>query len=157
MDYGQDGDWKYLDGTESEIQTIHGILSSHNKEDRLRTQWNAKESTLLEDIVECKPDALHIASHDFFYPDPDEIIVQEVVIEEDLAFRGNNSVAALSMHKNPMFRSGIVLAGANNVESNSEGILSAYEVAMAELSSLQLVVLSACETGLGDVSGNQRV
>ncbi len=157
VDYGQDGDWKYLDGTESEIQTIHGILSSHNKEDRLRTQSNAKESTLLEDIAEFKPDALHIASHGFFYPDPDEIIVQEVVIEEDLAFRGSNSVAALSMHKNPMLRSGIVLAGANNVESNSEGILSAYEVAMADLSSLQLVVLSACETGLGDVSGSQGV
>lgn len=157
VDYGQDGDWKYLDGTESEIQAIHTILSSHNKEDRLRTQNNAKESTLLEDIAKFKPQALHIASHGFFYPDPDEIMVEEVAIEEDIAFRGSNSVAALSMHKNPMLRSGIVLAGANNEDSNSEGILSAYEVSMADLSSLQLVVLSACETGLGDVSGSQGV
>lgn len=65
-------------------------------------------------------------------------------------------------------RSGIVLAGANDVwnetsisinERNSEedGILTAYEVSLMNLKNTKLVVLSACETGLGDIKGSEGV
>ena len=63
-----------------------------------------------------------------------------------------------------MIRSGLILAGANpswqGVEppaGKEDGILTAYEISQMNLSSTELVVLSACETGLGDVEGNEGV
>jgi CHAT domain-containing protein len=67
--------------------------------------------------------------------------------------------------RNPLILSGIVLAGANRppqtdawgAPAGDDGILTAEEVAELELSGAELVVLSACETGLGDVAGGEGV
>ena len=66
--------------------------------------------------------------------------------------------------KNPLLRSGIALAGANTWFRGQElptdagdGILTAQDVSALDLSGTQLVVLSCCETGLGDVSTNEGV
>ena len=63
-----------------------------------------------------------------------------------------------------MFRSGLVLAGGNNawrgealVPGKEDGILTAYAVAQMDLSNTDLAVLSACETALGDLRGNEGV
>jgi CHAT domain-containing protein len=63
-----------------------------------------------------------------------------------------------------MFRSGLVLAGGNptwtgKTHSNGQedGILTAYEIAQLDLTRTHLVVLSACETALGDVQDNEGV
>lgn len=63
---------------------------------------------------------------------------------------------------NPLVLSGIALAGANRPRSatttgRSDGILTAEEVAGLDLSKLQLAILSACETGLGDVRTGEGV
>ena len=59
---------------------------------------------------------------------------------------------------NPLWRSGIIHAGANYawqckpaIEGREDGILTAYEVANSNLRNTDLVELSACETGLGDI------
>jgi CHAT domain-containing protein len=60
-------------------------------------------------------------------------------------------------------RSGLVFAGANHSWtdaaplSGDDGVLTALEVAQLNMSSTNLVVLSACETGLGDIRGNEGV
>jgi CHAT domain-containing protein len=59
-------------------------------------------------------------------------------------------------------RSGIVLAGANDIwnENNTaeeDGVLTAYEVSLMNLQNTKLTVLSACETGLGDIKGSEGV
>lgn len=61
-------------------------------------------------------------------------------------------------------RSGIILAGGNTTWINGitdstaeDGILTAYEISNLNLSNTGLVVLSACETGLGDVHGTEGV
>lgn len=64
-----------------------------------------------------------------------------------------------------MLRSGLILAGANsnwnrelsNTDEKEDGILTAYEISTMDLSNTELVVLSACETGLGDIQGNEGV
>ncbi len=63
-----------------------------------------------------------------------------------------------------MFRSGLLMAGANAAWSGDskhtdveDGVLTAYEIAQLNLSNAQLVALSACETALGDIENNEGV
>lgn len=73
-----------------------------------------------------KPRVLHLATHGFFIPDTSYTV-------------------------NPMIRSGLVLAGIKGSRSSSDdGILTAYETSLLDLQGTELVVLSACETGLGE-------
>jgi len=65
---------------------------------------------------------------------------------------------------NPLIRSGLIMSGANNAWNNNiipqgidDGILTAYEVSGMDLYNTELVVLSACETGLGDIKGSEGV
>ena len=82
------------------------------------------------------PRILHFATHGFFL---DERV---------------QGAAAMS----PLLRSGLALAGANQRRSGDEdGILTAAEAAQLDLSGTQLVVLSACESGLGQVRSGEGV
>jgi CHAT domain-containing protein/tetratricopeptide (TPR) repeat protein len=68
--------------------------------------------------------------------------------------------AFIKKSENPLFRSGLIFAGANNINNNvtqDDGILTAYEVSNLNLSGAKLVVLSACETGLGDIVASEGI
>ncbi|MEJ7736138.1 MAG: CHAT domain-containing protein [Chitinophagaceae bacterium] len=101
------------------------------------------------------PKLLHLATHGFFLP-----VAKSNPSNVDLNKGGN----AFTVQQNPMFRSGLVLAGGNQtwkggetIKGTEDGILTAYEIAQLDLSNTDLVVLSACETALGDLQGNEGV
>jgi CHAT domain-containing protein len=109
------------------------------------------------------PHIMHIATHGFFLKDQDISVNKEGV---GFRMQGENGMQRLSGVgiENPMLRSGLVLAGVNTWMKNGElppeaedGILTAEDVTALDLTNTNLVVLSACETGLGDVKVGEGV
>ncbi|BBD57794.1 peptidase-like protein [Nostoc sp. HK-01] len=95
------------------------------------------------------PSILHLATHGFFITD----IEQNLNASPDLELTPRQP--KILEVENPLLRSGLALAGANKRNQvktgNDDGVLTALEVAGLDLRSNQLVVLSACDTGKGDV------
>jgi CHAT domain-containing protein/tetratricopeptide (TPR) repeat protein len=103
------------------------------------------------------PRVLHIATHGFFLPDkplsPSKPKSGDAGSELS---RGGATLSRLREMRDPMRRSGIVLAGANavdqeNREGMEDGWVTAEEISFMNLQGTELVVLAACESGLGDV------
>jgi len=103
---------------------------------------------------------LHLATHAFFLgdlcapqPDPGRGIGGLVVDKPR-----QPSAAAI---ENPLLRSGLALAGANDRAAASadeeDGILTAEEISAMDLSGVQWVVLSACDTGVGEIRAKEGV
>lgn len=157
--------WNYLPGSLKETEAIKGIISQDMKVNYYvgldATEGQFKEMANQSNI-------LHIASHGFFYPDP-EVIRQEVKVEmdeEELSFRGgasNYGIWNFVNNENPLMRSGLAMAAANDAWQRSvfatgeDGVLAAQEVSNLNMNNTELVVLSACETGLGDIRGTEGV
>jgi len=102
------------------------------------------------------PRVLHIATHGFFLDKPDTSLpaTRGLVIEDEAQ---PDSAPPKTAVADALFRSGLVFAGANHHRANADGIMTAGEALWLDLQGTELVVLSACETGLGDVSGGQGV
>jgi tetratricopeptide (TPR) repeat protein/CHAT domain-containing protein len=100
------------------------------------------------------PQILHFATHGFFLENQQ---LDALAAPEDVAELILDRIAAAGI-ENPLLRSGLLLAGVNTwinrgqlPDEAEDGILTAADVSGLDLSSTDLVVLSACETGLGDV------
>ncbi len=100
---------------------------------------------------------LHLATHGFFLPDTTDGEARPAHIWANEQHRRQTHIV------NPMHRSGLALAGANKTlngaqsDLGEDGILTAEEVSGLDLWGTELVVLSACETGLGSISGGEGV
>jgi CHAT domain-containing protein len=137
-----------LPGTKTETESIVEILSAN--------EWDAKlylGDEALEEAIKSvsSPNVLHIATHGFFLDD---------VERKDQVQLG---VSTQHSRKNPLLRSGLLLAGAaqtvqGDYQNKTEnGILTAYEAMNLDLNDTDLVVLSACETGRGEVKSGEGV
>jgi CHAT domain-containing protein len=105
------------------------------------------------------PAILHLATHGFFLPD----------LPRDANLPGDGMTSAMGPLTarpvaNPLLRSGLALAGANTWLAGSDppaeaedGLLMAEDVAGMDLLDTELVVLSACDTGLGDIRAGEGV
>jgi len=111
-----------LPGTEKEIRNIERILEDNNYKCVVFSEEDASKSNLLHLK---SPNILHIATHGFFLPRSSDKKLE-----------------------NPYFRSGLIFAEGSSLQ---ESIVTAYDILDLELSGTQLVVLSACETGLGEI------
>jgi CHAT domain-containing protein/tetratricopeptide (TPR) repeat protein len=140
-----------LPGTKVEIDGISKVLKASGYQ---VNQVMAKEATEKNIKALKGPTLVHIATHGYFLQDAGE--------GEGSVF----GVNAESASRNPLLRSGLVLAGAgksitgtggSDISSNDNGILTAYEAMNLNLEGTNLVILSACETGLGDIKSGEGV
>jgi CHAT domain-containing protein/tetratricopeptide (TPR) repeat protein len=147
----------FLDGTLSEVQKIEPLLSKRNIPTVVFSGDEATEESFKSLNNLNSPVCLHIATHGFFFPQP-------AVLHQIQGTRSGSSENICRTAENPLFRSGLIFAGGNHVWKNEEipagvedGIILASEVAEMYLPNTRLVVLSACETGLGEIKGSEGV
>jgi len=111
------------------------------------------------------PRLLHLATHGFYLPDQKRRVEDEETTLDPLAVPSTRStLSQLASLESPLLRAGLVLAGANRQLENADlpitsedGWVTAEEVGLMDFSGTQLVVLSACETGLGDIRTGEGV
>ena len=146
--------WNYLPGTAKEAEEISELLNTAGYDYRVLTRDSATEEVIKAIGSQGdSPRVIHLATHGYFFPDLSDSITH--VEQNDPIFKSSN---------NPMIRSGLILAGANHAwkgqsveEGQEDGILTALEISHLVLPETELVVLSACETALGDIKGKEGV
>lgn len=149
--FSSKGNVALLPGTKVEIESIQDILQKQG----IKTSTYIKKAANEAAVKKLKnPDILHIATHGFF-------LQKKKLNEIGKGFAGIHQSQLL---KNPLLRSGLLFTDAeNSLKSDStmfgkeNGILTAEEAIALQLNNTQLVVLSACETGLGDISNGEGV
>lgn len=140
-----------LPGTKVEIEGISKILKASGYKVQTFTQKDASEAKLKSLKA---PTVLHIATHGYFQKD------------SEVKQNGALGVSMESAQENPLLRSGLIMSGASatisgkanvDLSSNDNGIVTAYEVMNMNLDGTSLIILSACETGLGEVKAGEGV
>jgi CHAT domain-containing protein len=143
-----------LPGTAAEAQELAPLLPTAT----ILTGSQATENALKQVN---SPSILHVATHGFFLQDvplvapPSRGGIEVVPINNSPSETKTPTPGSL---ENPLLRSGLVLAGFNLRQSGTEdGVLTALEATGLDLIGTKLLVLSACQTGLGDVANGEGV
>lgn len=121
-----------LPGTEEEIKGIQSLIEKTGTQCTVLLRENAEEGAVKAQLNQA---LVHIATHGFFMEDEQ------------------------APSKDPMLSSGLLLAGVSDMQGAGEddGILTAYEIMNLSLTDLKMVVLSACETGLGEIASGEGI
>jgi CHAT domain-containing protein len=164
--------WSPLPATAVEAEQIAAILGADSQ---FAPIVPLTGSAALEDTLKQlrAPRILHLATHGYYLPNQEreangETALGETGLGDDRGgLTAAKGLATLKSLENPLLRAGIVLAGANrqaaedpeNAEPSSldDGWVTAEEIGLLDLTGTELVVLSACETGLGDIRTGEGV
>jgi CHAT domain-containing protein/Tfp pilus assembly protein PilF len=143
----------YLKGTLTEILEVEEILRNNGIHLTTFKESDATEASFVKEVSGKGVDIIHVSTHGIYF--------------RELKNHGENfgyGEQVLRHAENPFFRSVLLMAGVNDswnrdppIEGKDDGFLTAYEVANTDLSKTKLAVLSACETGLGDIKGTEGV
>ena len=146
---------KYLPATKIEAEEIKQTLENSKLQTTLYMDLKGTEESF-KALSGKHINMLHIATHGFYWTEA------EVKQDKNLNFSmsGDKSQAQYIEDK-ALTRSGLLLSGANIAlqgkplpEGIEDGILTAKELAELDLRGVDLVVLSACQTGLGEIAGD---
>ena len=150
------GSYQYLPGTKEETDNIVSDLS---KRSIPYSYYFGKDGTeeSFKDLDGTKPRMLHIATHGFYLTEQD---AERKNMTRTQFLNDNNAY-----HEDkPMTRSGLLLSGCSRALNHEsipddveDGILTADEISKLDMRGLDLVVLSACLTGLGDITSGEGV
>lgn len=137
-----------LQYTFSEVNNISKLFSNDST-NTSKVFSNALATELaFKTLSGAKTDIIHIATHGFYNK------------SESINSFALNNMNGNDMPSSTLLRSGLLFAGANNAnysDSNNDGIMTSLEISGLDFSQVDLIVLSACETGLGEVLGSEGV
>ena len=136
-----------LPGTGDEVAAISQLLKTSGYSTVIKTGEGASEENFVE---QSKVGIVHVATHGFFVADPNN--------EQTSVF----SIPLYNVNENVLLRSGLLFAGAGNTSGEklagtANGVLTSYDVINLDMANSDIVILSACETGLGDVMAGEGV
>jgi tetratricopeptide (TPR) repeat protein/CHAT domain-containing protein len=150
------GKLNYLEGTKTEVEQINQQVTASTWQTKLIGNNDATEENITKLEGKEAKGILHLATHGYAFPEYDF---------KDTSISKNSLRYSYRYSTNPMVRSGLILAGGNWAWTGSDtlsklgaeqnGILTALEVSQLNLKKTKLVVLSACETGLGKIEGSE--
>lgn len=139
------GNWAFLQNTLSEVTHIKESLNCNGIKVYTFIGSDATENAF-KDLDGTQSNIIHLATHGYYIPQSNRKSIPYFV-------NSNNTKNT----QDELFYSGIVLSGGQKAWINSsfepnsnDGILSSYEISKLDFHNVDLVVLSACESGLGD-------
>ncbi len=145
-----------LPGAEREGQLIIEEVLDSGLANDMYAGKRAEERVLAD--LEQPPRVLHVATHGFFLKSNDELRKRLLKLQRSA------DVALPPPGDNPLLRAGLAFAGINSnapylgeIDTENDGVLTALEVLSLNLAGTELAVLSACETGLGEVHDGEGV
>lgn len=137
-----------LPGTQEEIVEVKDLLRYNGWVTNDFTDKGATESEIKKIN---NPKLFHIATHGFFQPNL-ELNSDEIGLRDNL------------VAENPLLKTGLLMSGAGDILNQTtanfnldDGILTAFEAMNLNLDNTELVILSACETGLGEIEAGEGV
>lgn len=136
--------WNYLRGTREEVDQIEALLENSRYEVVKYTGDEGIEESF-KALSGGKTRIIHLATHGFYLPEGKNAEPNQLIIAAE---------------DKELLRAGLVLTGANRAWSGTEatecedGILTAKEISLLDLRGSDLIILSACQTGLGRISGD---
>ena len=147
--------FKYLPGTMEEAKLVSGKLENKNINTTLFTGTDALEESFHVLSGSNSPSIIHLSTHGYYFPD--------TVCGKNIKYSTSGEML-FRYSDDPLLRSGLLMAGANLAWKGQpipahmeDGILTAKEVLKMNLMNTELIVLSACQTGQGDVKGSEGV
>jgi CHAT domain-containing protein len=145
----KDASYSQLPGTEKEINQLQLLLKQKGWDSKEYMEKTATEETIKELN---SPKIFHVATHGFYKPTEERTLENEMESNE------------AQLTQNPLMRTGLLMRGGGDLWDKTDynfnmenGILTAYEAMNLSLDRTDLVVLSACETGLGQLEAGEGV
>lgn len=141
--------WEELSETKVEVDTINRLLQNNHVATVLYSGPRGNEESF-KHLSGCDFNIIHIATHGFFY-----------ALENNQNIKDFKKYDFQVKMENSLTRSGLILAGANTAwcgeplpEDVEDGVLTAQDVASLNLRKTDIVILSACVTGLGEITSD---
>jgi CHAT domain-containing protein len=137
--------YKTLKYTKEEVLNISKLFLNYKENSSKILTDNEASEKAFRALSGSKTSIIHLATHGYYNNS----------INSNLSLFNNNQ-----LKPSPLMKSGLLLAGANNpsfYEGENDGNLTSLEISELDFSNVDLVLLSACESGLGDVLGSEGV
>ena len=154
--------YEYLEGTKMEVDQIANQMKQHQVHYQYYSGSEGSEESFKK-LDGTKPKVMHIATHGFYLTEEEAKLSNFARPHMELMM-GDNQRAGRLVEDKPMTRSGLLFSGCNHAihheqipDGVEDGILTAQEISTLDLRGLDLVVLSACQTALGDIASGEGV